>query len=87
MTKCTCTAEDLGGKHIPPCTATFDCGPSVDYQTGKPHCTMPESHEAHMALNGCCPWCGECDTDEISDERLRALVGEKEFESIKRNGG
>ncbi len=49
------------------------------------NCTMPEAHEAHMALNGECPWCGDVDTDEISDERLRALVGEKEFESIKRN--
>lgn len=26
-------------------------------------CTNEEAHEAHMALNGECPWCGEYDAE------------------------
>lgn len=32
---CTCTAEDIGGQHLLPCVATFDCGSPRDYQTGR----------------------------------------------------
>lgn len=24
-------------------------------------CSMPEAHEAHMEMNGECPWCGAFD--------------------------
>lgn len=32
-------------------------------------CQYPEGHEAHMALNGECPWCGAYDPEAI-DESL-----------------
>ena len=28
-------------------------------------CENPEAHEAHMAVNGECPWCGETDPDSV----------------------
>jgi hypothetical protein len=28
-------------------------------------CTMPEAHEAHMRMNGECPWCGGDDPSAI----------------------
>lgn len=28
-------------------------------------CENPEAHEAHMRLNGECPWCGATDEDQI----------------------
>lgn len=30
-------------------------------------CSMPEAHEAHMQMNGECPWCGAMDYDQIRD--------------------
>lgn len=29
----------------------------------KDECSVPEAHEAHMRLNGECPWCGAFDED------------------------
>ena len=42
-------------------------------------CDYPEGHEAHMELNGECPWCGavgESDPslDHMSDEQAVATV-------------
>lgn len=30
-------------------------------------CTHPESHVAHMMLNGECPWCGAYDPSQIDE--------------------
>lgn len=30
-----------------------------------PACSMPEAHEAHMQMNGECPWCGATNEEEM----------------------
>lgn len=42
-------------------------------------CEMTEGHQAHMELNGECPWCGEAgerdhSLDGLSDEKAVARV-------------
>lgn len=33
-----------------------------------PKCKDPEAHEAHMQMNGECPWCGVGDPSQIRDK-------------------
>lgn len=42
-------------------------------------CSMPEAHEAHMEINGECPWCGHYDptTALLSDEEFEARYGQE----------
>lgn len=47
----------------------LSCPPMMLVSTPTP-CTQPDSHDAHLALNGECPWCGAYDPDAI-DENAR----------------
>jgi hypothetical protein len=40
-------------------------------------CPYPEGHEAHMAVNGECPWCGVSDPNQggMSVEEAEATFG------------
>lgn len=45
-------------------------------------CSMTEAHEAHMELNGECPWCGEVgesnsELDNLSPEEAVAHLERK----------
>lgn len=45
-------------------------------------CAMPEGHEAHMELNGECPWCGaqgdsNPELDNLSPEDAVRFVEQK----------
>lgn len=37
------------------------------FDKGARNCEMPEAHEAHMAINGECPWCGAYDPSAIDE--------------------
>lgn len=32
-------------------------------------CPDPEAHEAHMQMNGECPWCNELDESQIRQQK------------------
>lgn len=35
---------------------------------GKPQaCPDPEAHDAHMQMNGECPWCGASDAEQMRE--------------------
>jgi hypothetical protein len=34
------------------------------------NCSNPEAHEAHMRVNGECPWCGALDLSAIDDSAV-----------------
>lgn len=42
-----------------------------------------DAHEAHMALNGECPWCGAADESQVDFGALREIVGEAEWSVMK----
>lgn len=44
----------------------------------RPKCDRPDAHDAHMAMNGECPWCGHVDESLIQDlsiEQIEAMYG------------
>lgn len=45
-------------------------GSRADYERRSAvSCPDPEAHEAHMQMNGECPWCGAVDQSQIRQQK------------------
>jgi hypothetical protein len=65
------TQRECGGCRHPACPQCFPLGAPGDRLPLSPYAAQracgggQEAHEAHMALNGECPWCGYADPSAI----------------------
>ena len=48
--------------------------------SSKTSCEYPDAHEAHLAINGECPWCGAWDESKIvSNAEIDEIIQRGQF--------